>query len=90
MDWHAKNINFNQLIKQLFHDKESDKRAEAARQLGFLQDGRAVNLMCRALRNELDPIVINRIIEALGRIADGRATLGIIEKPLSPIFDMYC
>ncbi|MHA1460634.1 MAG: HEAT repeat domain-containing protein [Promethearchaeota archaeon] len=80
MDWHAKNSNYNDLIKQVFHDKVSDKRAEAARQLGFLQDGRAVNLLCRALKIERDPIVVNRIIEALGRIEDGRATLGIIEK----------
>jgi len=80
MNWQAKNKNFNLLIKRVFHDKESDKRAEAARQLGFLQDGRAVNLLCRALKSENDPIVINRIIEALGRIEDGRATLRIIEK----------
>lgn len=80
MDWHAKNTNYNELIRQVFHDKNSDKRAEAARQLGFLQDGRAVNLLCRALKTEDDPIVLNRIIEALGRIEDGRATLRIIEK----------
>ncbi|MBY8987380.1 MAG: HEAT repeat domain-containing protein [Candidatus Lokiarchaeota archaeon] len=80
MNWQAKSTNFNLLIRQVFHDKESDNRAEAARQLGFLQDGRAVNLLCRALKSEVDPIVINRIIEALGRIEDGRATLRIIEK----------
>jgi HEAT repeat protein len=80
MSWQAKNENFNQLIKQVFHDKESDKRAEAARQLGFLQDGRSVNLLCRALKTEEDPIVVNRLIEALGRIGDGRATLRILEK----------
>jgi HEAT repeat protein len=80
MDWQAKNTNYNELIRQVFHDKNSDKRAEAARQLGFLQDGRAVNLLCRALKIEDDPIVINRIIESLGRIEDGRATLRIIEK----------
>jgi HEAT repeat protein len=80
MDWQAKNTNYNELIRQVFHDKNSDKRAEAARQLGFLQDGRAVNLLCRALKTEDDPIVLNRIIEALGRIEDGRATLRIIEK----------
>ncbi len=80
MDWQAKNTNYNELIRQVFHDKNSDKRAEAETQLGFLQDGRAVNLLCRALKIEDDPIVINRIIEALGRIEDGRATLGIIEK----------
>ena len=80
MDWHKKNVHFNALIKQLFHDRDHQKRAEAARQLGFLRDGRAVNLLCRALKNEYDPMVINRIIEALGQIGDGRATLRIIEK----------
>ena len=50
------------------------------RQLGFLQDRRSVNLLCRALKTEKDPIVVNRIIEALGRLEDGRATLRIIEK----------
>ncbi|MFX1592071.1 MAG: HEAT repeat domain-containing protein [Promethearchaeota archaeon] len=80
MNWHEKNAEFNALIKQLFHDNDWQKRAEAARQLGLLKDGRATNLMCRALRKEKDHIVINKIIEALGRIGDGRATLRIIEK----------
>jgi len=80
MNWHEKNAEFNSLIKQLFHDNDWQKRAEAARQLGLLKDGRATNLMCRALRSEKDHIVLNKIIEALGRIGDGRATLRIIEK----------
>ena len=80
MDWQAQNANFNALIKQLFHDKNWEKRAEAARQLGFLKDGRSVNLLCSALKSEKDHTVCNRIIEAMGRIADGRATLPIIEK----------
>lgn len=80
MDWNARNVNFNNLIKQLFHEKETEKRAKAARQLGFLKDGRAVNLLCRALNNEAEPMVVNRIIESLGQIADGRATLSILEK----------
>ena len=80
MDWHEKNVEFNTLIKQLFHGADWQKRAEAARQLGLLEDGRATNLLCRALRSEEDHIVINKIIEALGRIRDGRATLRIIEK----------
>jgi len=80
MAWQAKNINFNNLIKQMLHDKDSEKRAESVRQIGFLSDGRSVNLLCRALKTERNPIVINRIIEALGRIGDGRATLGILEK----------
>ena len=80
MDWKALNEKFNELIKQLFHGKEWEERAEAARQLGFLQDGRAVNLLCRALKSEKDSSVSLRIIEALGRIGDGRATLKILEK----------
>ncbi len=80
MAWRAKNINFNNLIKQMLHDKDSEKRAESARQVGFLRDGRSVNLLCRALKTETNPSVVNRIIEALGRIGDGRATLGILEK----------
>ncbi|UCC21071.1 MAG: HEAT repeat domain-containing protein [Promethearchaeota archaeon] len=80
MNWPEKNAEFNALIKQLFHDKDWQKRAEAARNLGLLKDGRATNLLCRALRSEKDHIVINKIIEALGRIGDGRATLRIVEK----------
>ena len=79
MTWHETNAEFNALIKQLFHDDDWQKRAEAARQLGLLKDGRATNLLCTALRSEQDHTVVNKIIEALGRIKDGRATLRIIE-----------
>ncbi len=79
MDWKSLNENYNDLIKQLFHAKKWEDRAEAARQLGFLQDGRAVNLLCKALKSEKDSSVSLRIIEALGRIGDGRATLRILE-----------
>ena len=79
MAWQVKNINFNNLIKQMLHDKDSEKRAESARQLGFFRDARSVNLLCRALKTEINPNVVNRIIEALGRIGDGRATLKILE-----------
>ena len=80
MDWNALNENYNVLIKQLFHGKNWEDRADAARQLGFLRDGRAVNLLCRALKSEKDSSVSLRIIEALGRIGDGRATLRILDK----------
>ena len=80
MNWDSQNISFNALIKELFHGIGWNKRAEAALNLGFLKDGRAVNLLCRALQLERDPAVINRIIEALGRIGDPRATIRIIEK----------
>ena len=78
--WHSKNKEFNTLINQLFHADNWQKRAEAARELGLMRDGRAVNLLCRALRSENEKMVQNRIIEAMGRIGDARATLRIIEK----------
>ena len=80
MNWHEQNVRYNALIKKLFHDKEWQQRAEAARELGIMKEGRAVNLLCRALRSEKDYLVTNRIIEALGKIKDGRATLRIVEK----------
>ncbi len=80
MSWHEKNKEFNELIKQLFQEKNWQNRAEAARKLGFMKDGRSVNLLCRALRSEEDKMVQNRIIEAMGRIGNGKATLRIIEK----------
>ncbi|MFX1256836.1 MAG: HEAT repeat domain-containing protein [Promethearchaeota archaeon] len=80
MDWQEINKKFNNLISQLFHDENWQNRANAARELGIIRDGRAVNLLCRALRLEKDKMVQNRIIEAMGRIGDGRATLRIIEK----------
>jgi len=80
MDWNSRNINFNALIKQLFHGKGWQSRADAALELGLLKDARAVNLLCRALQSERDPGVINNIIEALGMIGDPKATLRIIEK----------
>jgi len=78
--WHKVNEKFNSLIKQLFHEKDWQNRAEAARELGLLKDARATNLLCRALRNEKDNTVVNRIIEAMGRIEDQKATIKIIEK----------
>ena len=80
MEWRTKNANYNILIKKLLHDKDSEKRAGSARQLGFLRDTRSVNLLCRALETEINPTVVNRIIEALGRIGDGRATFSVLEK----------
>ena len=80
MDWKLLNEKYNGLIKQLFHAKEWENRAEAAKQLGLLRDGRAVNLLCRALKSEKDNSVIIRIIEALGRIGNAKATLRIVEK----------
>jgi HEAT repeat protein len=80
MAWHKANEKFNSLTNQLFHGKEWQERSEAARELGIMKEGRAVNLLCRALRSEQDKVVQDRIIEALGKIGDGRATLRITEK----------
>ena len=79
MSWHEQNKEFNNLIKELFHNPDWQGRAEAARKLGFLKDGRATNLMCRALSKEKDSSVRNKIIEALGKIGDPKATLSILE-----------
>ena len=78
--WHDKNKDFNELLRRIFHSEDWHDRAEAARQLGIMKDARAVNLLCRALRSEENLMVQNRIMEALGKIGDGRATLRIIEK----------
>ncbi len=80
MNWHEQNTKYNALIKNLFHKEDWQKRAEASRELGIMREGRAVNLLCRVLRSEKDHLVVNRVIEALGKIGDGRATLRIIEK----------
>ena len=79
MSWHEQNKEYNEILNQLFVNESWKKRAEAAQKLGFMRDRRAVNLLCRALRSEKDKMVQNRIIEALGKIGDGRATLRIIE-----------
>jgi HEAT repeat protein len=79
MAWQKENEKYNDLIKQIFQEKDWHKRAEAARQLGLMKDARCVNLLCRALKKEEEFMVQNRIIEALGRIGDSRATMIIIE-----------
>jgi len=79
MTWHEQNKEYNEILNQLFLEESWKKRAEAAQKLGFMRDGRSVNLLCRALRSEKDKMVQNRIIEALGKIGDGRATLRIVE-----------
>ncbi len=79
MTWHEQNKEYNEIVNQLFLDESWKKRAEAAQKLGIMRDARVVNLLCRALRSEKDKMVQNRIMEALGKIGDGRATLRIVE-----------
>jgi HEAT repeat protein len=76
----SRDAEFNANIKDLFQSENWQKRAEAARRLGFMKDGRATNLLCKALRIEKDHQVVNKIIEALGRIGDPKATMRLIEK----------
>jgi len=69
---------YNLAIKNLFHGKIME-RASAARQIGHFKDGRATNILVRALNSEKDSVVINRIIEAMGEINDAKATMVIVE-----------
>ncbi len=73
------NKDYNELIKLLFNDEKWEIRAEAARQIGIKSDGRATNLLYKALNKEKDDLVINRIIEAMGRIKDAKATMQIVD-----------
>ena len=78
MDSSTQKIDFNNAIKNLFHG-ELMERVAAAKQLGALKDGRATNLLIKALKSEIDGIVVNRIIEALGDIKNAKATIPITE-----------
>jgi len=60
----SRDNEYNLAIKNLFHGKK---------------DGRATNILVRALNSEKDQIVINRIIEAMGEVNDAKATMVIVE-----------
>ena len=79
MEQNTQEEQYNLLIKKLFGSENWEDRAEAARKIGHLEQGRATNLLIKALQNEKDDVVINRIIEALGRIKNAKATLPIID-----------
>lgn len=79
MDHTAYNKRFNNAIKNLFQGKSWEIRAEGAQELGNLKDGRAVNSLTKALHRENDEVVINRIIEALGKIGNPKATMPLID-----------
>ena len=80
MSWHIQNALFNEIINQLFQKESWHNRAEAAKQLGLMKDGRAVNLLCKALKTENNETVQNKIIEALGKIGNAKATMVIVDK----------
>jgi HEAT repeat protein len=78
MDQDTSNEAFNRYIKQLFNSTSWKERAIAAKNIGELRQGRATNLLARALKSEKDDVVINRILEAMGEIKDAKATMSII------------
>ncbi len=72
-------ILVDKLVHKLFNEKTWENRAEAARQLGLKSDGRSTNMLVKALIKEDDPVVRNRIIEAMGKIKDVKATMIIVD-----------
>lgn len=74
----SRDNEYNLAIKNLFHG-EIMERASAARQIGHFKDGRATNILVRALNSEEDSIVISRIIEAMGEVSNAKATMVIVE-----------
>lgn len=74
----TQNEEFNQAINKLFHG-EVMERASAARKIGHLKEGRAINLLTKAIQKEKDPIVVNRIIEAMGEIKNPKSTMIIVD-----------
>ena len=79
MDQKIQNEAFNSYVKKLFNSSSWKDRAIAAQNLGKLKEGRATNMLARALKSEEDAVVINRIIEAMGEIGDPKATMLIID-----------
>lgn len=79
MDHKTRNEAFNGYIRKLFNSSSFKERAIAAQNLGKLKEGRAINMLAKALKTEKDEVVINRIIEAMGEIGDPKATMLIIE-----------
>ena len=78
MDQKTLNEQFNSYVKTLFDGSSWNDRAIAAQNLGQLKEGRATNILARALKSEKDAVVINRIIGAMGEIRDPKATMLII------------
>jgi HEAT repeat protein len=79
MDYHTQNQEFNDAIHKIFHGKTTMERVAAINHLGYLKDKRATNSLAKLIKRETDPIILNRIIEAMGEIQDVRATMLIVE-----------
>lgn len=69
----------DKLVHDLYHGETWEERAEAARQIGLKSDGRSTNMLVKRLQKEEDAVVRNRIIEALGKFKDAKATMPIID-----------
>jgi len=72
-------IDYNKVVETLLRSDKWEERAEAARNIGLHSDGRATHILTKVLKREKDSVVISRIIEAMGRIRDPKATMSIIE-----------
>jgi HEAT repeat protein len=79
MDHKTQNELYNKHVKVLFNSSNWKERALAAQSIGQMKEGRATNILARALKSEKDIVVINRIIEAMGEIRDSKATMLIID-----------
>ena len=79
MDHKAQNEAYNKHVKILFSSSNWKDRAIAAQAIGQMKEGRATNILSRALKSEKDIVVINRIIDAMGEIRDPKATILIID-----------
>jgi HEAT repeat protein len=79
MDHITQNEEYNKHVKVLFNSSNWKDRAIAAQSIGQMKEGRATNILARALKSEKDTVVINRIIEAMGEIKDPKATMLIID-----------
>jgi HEAT repeat protein len=78
MEQIASKENFNEYKRLLFNGNKWEERANAALKLGHLKDDTGVDLLIKALKNEKDHAVLDRIIEALGNLKNTEATLPII------------
>ncbi|MFX1240264.1 MAG: HEAT repeat domain-containing protein [Promethearchaeota archaeon] len=79
MDHKTQNEEYNKHVKVLLSSANWKDRAIAAQSIGQMKEGRATNILARALKSEKDTVVINRIIEAMGEIKDPKATMLIID-----------
>ncbi|MFW9818098.1 MAG: HEAT repeat domain-containing protein [Candidatus Thorarchaeota archaeon] len=79
MDHKTQNEAYNKHVKVLFSSSNWKDRAIAAQSIGQMKEGRATNILARALKSEKDTVVINRIIEAMGEIKDPKATMPIVD-----------